>query len=105
MVITPSTKVARKEGLTAAPVEGDMVILNLEGNNVLSFDPVERMIWENLESPVKVEELGRLLAPRCGTSPEGMQARVLSFLERLAGWHLVRIIDAACHEFPDDRLV
>ncbi len=105
MVITPSTKVARKEGLTAAPVEGDLVILNLEGNNVLSFDPVERMIWDHLEIPVKVEDLGRVLAPRCGVEPGEMQSRVLSFLEKLSGWHLVRIIDAECHEFPDDRLV
>ena len=105
MVITPGMKVARKEGLTAAPVEGDLVILNLEGSNVLSFDPVERAIWEHLEVPVKVGELCRVLAPRCEASPEEMQARVLTFLERLAGWHLVRVIDAECLEFPDDRLV
>jgi hypothetical protein len=91
MAIEAATIVIRTEGIMTAPVDNEIVLLNLAGNNYISLDAIGRRIWELLETSVRVEDLCRQL----GTEFEGTQEQictdVLSFLEELEREGLVRV--------------
>lgn len=91
MAFDTTTRVVRIEGAMSAPVDNEIVILNMKGNNYISLDPIGRRIWELIESPVVVEDLcGRLEQEFAGTR-EQIVADVVPFLEELEREGLVRV--------------
>jgi len=93
MAIETTTRVVRTDGIMTAPVDQEIVLLNMKGNNYISLDAIGRRIWELLENPIVVDELCRQL----GTEFEGTQDQisddVISFLEELELEGLVRVAD------------
>lgn len=93
MAIEATTRVIRTEGIMTAPVDQEIVLLNMKGNNYISLDAIGRRIWELLETPVVVDELCRQM----GTEFEGTQEQictdVLLFLTELETEGLVRVAD------------
>jgi len=91
MAIATTSLVVRTEGMMTAPVDNEIVILNMKGNNYISLDAIGRRIWELLETPVNVDDLCRQL----GTEFEGTQEQictdVISFLTELEQEGLVRV--------------
>ena len=92
MEIDLSTTIVRTEGLMTAPVDNDIVILNMKGNNYLSLDSIGRRIWELIAAPVTVTDLCRQLATEFQGGEDQIAADVLSFLARLEAEGLVRVI-------------
>lgn len=92
MPIDLFTTVVRTEGLMTAPVDNDLVILNMKGNNYLSLDHIGRRIWELIAVPVTVADLCRQLATEFQGTDEQIAADVLSFLARLEAEGLVRVV-------------
>lgn len=91
MAIDTTTNVVRTAGMMTAPVDNEIVILNMKGNNYISLDAIGRRIWDLLETPVSVAELCRQLGTEFEGTPEQIAADVLSFLEELEREGLVRV--------------
>lgn len=93
MAIEASTRVVRTEGIMTAPVDREIVLLNMKGNNYISLDAIGRRIWEQLESPVVVGDLCRQLGAEFDGTQEQICADVLPFLAELEREGLVRVAD------------
>lgn len=89
-----NTTIARAEGLFAAPVDEDLVILSQNSNNYLGLDEIGRRIWDLLETPRRVDELCRQLAGEYSGSPEQITADVLPFLDELVSEGIVHAVEA-----------
>jgi hypothetical protein len=93
MVIESTSRVVRTEGIMTAPVDDEIVLLNMKGNNYISLDAIGRRIWELLETPIAVNELCQQLAEEFEGTQEQICADVLSFLAELEQEGLVRVAD------------
>jgi hypothetical protein len=93
MALRLTSQVVRTEGMMAAPVDQDIVILNMAGNNYISLDAIGRRIWELLETSIRVDELCRHLEREFAATEEQIAADVLPFLQELEKDGLVRVID------------
>ena len=93
MAIEASTKVVRTEGIMTAPVDTEIVLLNMAGNNYISLDAIGRRIWELLESPITVTDLCQKLAVEFEATEEQITADVVPFLTELELEGLVRVTD------------
>jgi len=93
MAIEATTYVVRTEGIMTAPVDNEIVLLNMKGNNYISLDAIGRRIWELLETPVLVDDLCRQLGTEFEGTQEQISADVQSFLAELELEGLVRVAD------------
>ena len=91
MAIEATTRVVRTEGIMSAPVDQEIVLLNMAGNNYISLDAIGRRIWELLENTVLVADLCRQLETEFEGTQEEISADVLSFLSELEREGLVRV--------------
>lgn len=91
MAFDTTTRVVRIEGAMSAPVDNEIVILNMKGNNYISLDPIGRRIWELIEAPVVVDQLCGLLGQEFAGTREQIVADVIPFLEELEREGLVRV--------------
>lgn len=83
MSLNLTTSVFRPEGMMTAPVDKDIIILNMAKNNYVSLDMIGRRIWELLEKPILVGELCRHLQQEFAGEEGQIAADVLSFLAEL----------------------
>ncbi len=93
MAIESNTRIIRTGGLMSAPIEGELVILNMTKNNYIGLDEIGRQIWEMLEKPRNVEEIYDLLSREFDAEPGQIAIDVSAFLEELKDEGLVRIVD------------
>jgi hypothetical protein len=93
MAIDATTRVVRTEGIMTAPVDQEIVLLNMKGNNYISLDAIGRRIWELLETPVLVGDLCTQLGVEFEGPPEQISADVLLFLDELEREGLVCVAD------------
>lgn len=91
MALDVSSTVIRTEGVMTAPVDNEIVILNMAGNNYISLDAIGRRIWDLLETEIAVSELCRQLSLEFEASEEQIAADVLPFLAELEKEGLVRV--------------
>ena len=91
MVVT--SKVVRTTGIMTAPVDQEIVLLNMAKNNYVSLDEVGRRIWELIEAPVVVTELCTQLAQEFEGTEQQITADVIQFLTQLEGDGLVCVAD------------
>ena len=83
--------VTRAPDMMAAPVDQDLVILNLIKNSYIGLDGVGRRIWELLEQPKNIEDLCRALSAEFDGSPEEITGDVLSFVKELEAEGLLHV--------------
>lgn len=93
MSIEIASRVVRTEGMMSTPVDDEIVILNMKGNNYISLDPIGRRIWEMIETPSIVDELCNRLEQEFDAPREQIVTDVLSFLEEMEHEGLVRAAD------------
>ena len=77
------TLVSRAQGFTTAPVNDELMMLNVEQGAYYSLDPIAADIWNMLEKPARVNDLAEQLQKRYAVTPEQCQADVLAFLEEM----------------------
>ncbi len=75
--------VVRTEGLYAAPVDKDIVILNEATNNYIALDEIGREIWDLLAEPRRVGDLAAQLSEQYDATAEQIAADILPFLDEL----------------------
>ena len=94
MPIEMNTCIVRLPDLQSAPVDEEIVILNLQTNNYVALDEIGRRIWELLASPRRVDELCQQLSREFAATPEQIAADVLPFLAELERENLTRVVTA-----------
>jgi hypothetical protein len=89
--INLNTTIRRAEGFTTAPVQDDLMMLNVEQGAYYSLEPIAAEIWNMLEQPARVQDLTDRLQQRYAVAPEQCQADVLAFLEEMHGNGMILI--------------
>ena len=89
--INLGTKISRASGFVTAPVNSELMMLNVEEGAYYSLDPIAAEIWGLIESPAAVQEIVAALQTRYAVSLEECQADVLSFLEKLYKDRMIQI--------------
>ena len=89
--INLETKISRASGFVTAPVNSELMMLNVEEGAYYSLDPIAAEIWGLIESPAAVQDIVAALQTRYAVSLEECQADVLSFLEKLYKDRMIRI--------------
>jgi len=92
MPIELSSRIVRAENLMSAPVDNEIVILNMAGNNYIGLDEIGLHIWDLFEEPCRVDELCDRLSREFEATPGEITADVLRFLEELHHEGLIRIV-------------
>jgi hypothetical protein len=82
-LIHPGTRISRVKGFVTAPVNNELMMLNVEQGAYYSLDPIAARIWELIETPARVQDIVAALQVRYAVSQEECQADVLSFLAKL----------------------
>lgn len=93
MPIEVSRKVVRMENMMSAPVDNEIVILNMPKNNYIGLDEIGLRIWNMLETPRCVSDLCSQLGKEFDAPPDHIEADVLSFLNELNEEGLIRAVD------------
>lgn len=93
MAIELTTTVVRTAGIMTAPVDQEIVLLNMAKNNYVSLDAIGRRIWDLIESPVTVIDLCKQLGDEFEGTEQQITSDVLQFLMQLEGNGLVRVAD------------
>lgn len=83
--ITLDTLINRAEGFTTAPVQDELMMLNVEQGAYYSLDPIAAEIWNMIENPASVGDVIEKLLKRYDVTPEQCQADVLAFLDQMHG--------------------
>lgn len=83
MPIPLDTLITRAAGFVTAPVEDELMMLNIEQGAYYSLDPIAAEIWGLLETPARARDLVETLRQAYDVTPEQCQADVLAFLEQL----------------------
>jgi hypothetical protein len=85
--------VARNDELPSAPVDREIVFLNLPKETYVALDEIGRRIWELLERPRPVGELIDALEREFTGPPEQIAADVIAFLDELQGDGMLNVVD------------
>lgn len=93
MAIQLTTRIARVDGMMSAPIDKEIVILNMAGNNYVSLDATGRRIWDLLGTPMRVEDLCLQLQQEFEGDTQQISADVLSFLAKMENEGLVRVVE------------
>ncbi len=83
MSIELKTRIKRNNNCASAPVDNEIVFLNLLHNHYIALDEIGRRVWDLLEAPQSVEELSKKLSQEFKNTPEGIAFDLLPFLNEL----------------------
>jgi hypothetical protein len=92
MALALASTVIRAEGVMTAPVDHEIVILNMAHNNYISLDAIGRRIWELLETAQSVSGVCCTLRQEFDATEEQIAADLIPFLTELEKDGLVRVI-------------
>src|ERR1700722_11043921 len=84
--------VARNEDLASAPVDREIVFLNMATDSYVALDEIGRRIWDLLESPRSIADLTRELSAEFEGMPDVIAADVLTFLKELEREGMVSVV-------------
>ncbi len=93
--IRPETVVTRVNDLPSAPVDTDIVILNMARGIYVGLDEIGRRIWEVLQAPTRVDELCRRMSDEYSGNSEDIARDVMKFLDELRSEGLVTFADGS----------
>lgn len=89
--LTVNSTLVQETGLSAAELDGRVVVMSLEAASYFDFNKVASEIWGMLATPRRVEEILQELSQHHDVDPEIMTDDVMSFLQSLVTQRLVRI--------------
>jgi hypothetical protein len=84
--------VARNEELASAPVDREIVFLNIATDSYVALDEIGRRIWDLLESPRRIADLTRELSDEFEGKRDEIAADVLTFLKELEREGMVTVV-------------
>ena len=92
MSLGPNSVLIQENGLSAAEVDGRVVILSLKAGSYFDLNKVASEIWAMLSAPHSVEEILRELSRHHDVDAQILKHDVMNFLQSLLAQRLVRVI-------------
>jgi hypothetical protein len=89
--LNPETLVARRPEPLTAPVDDELVMLDLASSTYFGLDRIGRRIWALIEEPASVATICATLEREFDVSPETCRADVAAFVQELAGADLIEL--------------
>ncbi len=83
------TVIMRQSGITAAEIDGETVLMNMESGKYYGFNHVGTRIWELLEKKRCVGDLCEAIAADYDVGSKECTDGVLSFLNNLAKHEII----------------
>ncbi len=79
----------RAEGVLAEVLDGRAALVNPEGTELLTLNPVGSVVWEALEGEQSLDGLVAAVSAACSPVPPGVVADVQRFVDELCSLGLV----------------
>jgi hypothetical protein len=86
-----NSRVVRRSGPIAAPVDNELVMLDIDAGKYYGLNGIASAIWQNLEEEISVGDLCRQLCESYDVGMEQCSAEVLSFLKELETRNLISV--------------
>jgi hypothetical protein len=90
--LTVNSILTQEAGLSAAEVDGRVVVLSLEAASYFDLNTVASDIWGMLSSPCRVEDILQKLSQNHDVDMKIMTRDVMTFLRSMIAQRLIRII-------------
>ena len=87
--LSPTTMVARKDGLIEAEVESEIVALNVEKGTCYGLNTVGSRIWKLLAVPIQISDICAKLLAEYRVESDTCERQVLDLLEELRAEGLI----------------
>ncbi len=81
-----------KQGLIAQLVDGELLILNREQEEIHQLNPVASFIWNKLENQVEPEQLVMAIIQKYDVNQEVAKQDLESLLDELSDLHLIEVV-------------
>jgi hypothetical protein len=91
-MIDDETRIVRREGMIAADVEDETIILNSATGNFVQVNGSAGRIWGLLESPHTLASLCALLSEQYAVSIDQCRAELIPFIEDMRAKDLVGLV-------------
>ncbi len=89
MAVSMQSAIFRKNTPVEAPVDDELVMLDVEAGKYYGFNSIAAAVWKKLDAKISVEELCRELCAEYDVSAEQCAADVLPFLNDLEKRNLI----------------
>ncbi|MEP6977238.1 MAG: PqqD family protein [Thermoleophilia bacterium] len=93
-MLSPHTRVSRAPNALAERVRGATVVLDPDGGRYVRLNGTAGILWEALEAPTSIEELGARLAEDYGIDAARATSDATTFVSALAERELVALDDS-----------
>lgn len=94
MKITPQSVVVASRDQLSSNLDGDTVIVGLRRGNYYGLSSVGVRVWQLIQTPTAVADLGRMIAAEYDVSPKRCEADVLELLECMVEEGLIEVESA-----------
>lgn len=85
--------IARSQSLVAAPMDDEIVMMNIERGEYLGLDSLASKIWEMTETPIKISDICERLLALYDVEHEQCEQDVLVFVNRLQELNVIHGAD------------
>jgi hypothetical protein len=81
--------------LPSCEVDGEIVLLDMDGGVYLGMNTVAARIWQILEAPCKAQKICDILAAEYSVDDHNHEDEVLKFLNELVDRNIIQISESA----------
>ena len=92
MTITRTAVVVAAREQMSGAIDGEVVIAGLRKGNYYGLNAAGARVWELVQSPVAVAELGRIIAAEYDVSAGQCEADLLELLESMRREGLIEVV-------------
>ena len=86
--------IRRKDEIISGDVDGETVMMSIEGGKYHSLNETGSRIWEILENPSTISKIIDVLKDEYDTEPEVITGEAYKFLEQLLERDVIQIDDS-----------
>lgn len=90
MSFPPDTVFTRFPGPLCTVVDGDMVMLDVESGHYFNLSSIGTVIWEQLASPIRFDDLCQHMHARYDAPLETIRTDVAALLSQMQDYKLVK---------------
>ena len=90
-MIQLSSIVSARADLLSTEIDGELVMMDMDGGRYFNLNPIGTLIWRELEQPRKVADLCQSLGERYGAPAEEIERDVLDLLRQMDDKKLIRL--------------
>jgi len=93
--ITPATIVVASKDQLSTSIDGEVVIAGLRKGNYYGLQSVGARVWQLVQTPIAVSDIGTIIGEEYHVSPERCEADLLELLESMRAQGLIEVAHAS----------